>query len=85
MLCTPLLKETEMALKLAMADGTEPPCPTCGDTFQAGDFKIERPLRYNPIVRERQLGDDHTGGRHKGWVHERCSPTKSYQHGNKRR
>lgn len=71
-----------MALQLLMADGTEPPCPTCGDPFVAGQFKIKRPLRFD--VRQRPA-DGHTGAKHEGWVHERCSPTKSYQHGRKRR
>lgn len=54
-----------MALKLAMADGTEKPCHTCGQSFSAGDFKVQRP-RHNSKQTQ--------------WVHERCSPTTSKHH-----
>lgn len=70
---------------MLMADGTEPPCPTCGHSFNPGDFKVERPLRFDPAMRRQQASNSHTGAKPKGWVHERCAPDKSYQHGRKRR
>lgn len=71
-----------MALRMRMADGTEPPCHTCGKPLRPGDFKIERPMRFD---RHNRPGEEHTGAKHKGWVHEKCAPTKSYQHTTARR
>ena len=71
-----------MALRMRMADGTEPLCPSCLKGFKPGDFKVERPARFD---RHQRPDDNHAGAHHMAWVHEKCSPTKTRVHGRTRR